>query len=718
MIGLPAGPLLRVRQADPDRFAVGERFMKRCTLVILLFLNLLPAFGQEEQTPLNVFHGTIPQAERIFFVAPDGDNLQSGTEEEPWATLVHAVSQIRRGDVIVMRGGVYHHDATIRIQSPSGFFDDLIVLTAYPGEVPILDFSSQPKVRDVHGLRINANWWHVIGITVRYASHNGIRMDGSYNILEQVTAYGNHDSGIHMAGGASHNLIKNCDSFHNFNYDTARTPRIGNNADGFSAKFNIGPGNHYYGTRSWENSDDGYDFWEAQNTIVVEKSWAFGNGDASVFDNPANFEGNGNGFKLGGNFVVADHVVIRSMAFDNFGASGNAKGFDYNNNWGAMKLIHNTAYNNGRNYFFPIVPPENGQAVFLNNLSAVASQHAVTPAGAVLAGNSWQYQTAVTEDMFVSVDTEAAKGPRELDGSLPNIDLLKPVPGSFLVDGGVIIGEPFYGAAPDIGVHEFRIGEPVEPWVPRGSGRIVSDVRVYDMEHAEEWVIRGDMQVGVEAYEGSGATVLALPASLNIEDWIQTSAASRSKNYLFTMADFMVDRSESVFIAHADDVSRKPEWLSAYDATDLKLTVRESDGSKRLMTVYAREVEAGELITLGRNSTDGATDVPMYIVLVGTRVSVSVEDEYGPDLYATLNDIYPNPVVGSASISFTLARGSEVSIKIFDGLGREVAVVAEGYHAAGSYQIQWNAEGLPSGVYFCHMAADSFSSVQKLVRIR
>src|SRR5690606_13163732 len=234
------------------------------------------------------------------------------------------------------------------------------------------------KVRDVHGIRLNANGWHIIGITLRYASHNGIRIDGSYNILEQVTAYGNHDTGIHMAGGASHNLIKNRDSFRNFNYDPARNNNapIGGNADGFGAKFEIGPGNRFVGCRAWENSDDGFDLWEAEGTIVIDSSWAFRNGVAEVFGNPVGFQGNGNGFKLGGGGVITAHVVTRCIAFDNRGASGNAKGFDFNNNPGAMTLIHNTAYDNPRNFVFSRTDPPSGQSVFLNNLSVKTKLHA------------------------------------------------------------------------------------------------------------------------------------------------------------------------------------------------------------------------------------------------------------------------------------------------------------------------------------------------------
>ena len=688
--------------------------MKSCALaVLLLCIGILPVAAQDS---LNVYYGEIPEGDNTFFVAPGGDDLNAGTEEEPFATLDHAVSQVQRGDVIVMRGGVYEHDDIIRIQTPSGFTDDYIVLTAYPGEVPILDFSNQPKERDYHGIRLNANWWHVIGITVRNASHNGIRMDGSYNILEQLTAYGNHDTGIHMAGGASYNLVKNSDSFHNFNFDTNRTPRIGNNADGFSAKFVIGPGNRYVGCRSWENSDDGFDFWEAGSPIIVDSSWAFGNGDASVFGNPDDFEGNGNGFKLGGNFVVADHVVRRSMAFDNFGSSGNAKGFDYNNNSGAMTLVHNTAYNNGRNYFFPLDPPS-GQAVFLNNLSAVTSLHASTPPSAVLAGNSWQLGTEITADMFESVDTELAKQPRRMDGSLPDVTLLTLVEDGFPVDAGVFAAVPFHGAAPDVGAFEYQEGDAVEPFVQRGPGIIVNDLKVYDLDNAANWTVMTEVDTGTMPYGDSDAVITAAPTELDVDEWIQTAAASGALSYLFPAAELSLTGSHYVFVAHADDITEKPAWLDDYLATPSKMVV-DSGGESYDMTVYERPVEMGEIVALGRNSLDGTSDGPMYVVMVGDMPIVSTETPDGDHTGHDLHEVYPNPVGGTARITFTLGHAADVSVRIYDAIGREVATIADGYHDAGSHTVVWDARELASGIYYSRMTADGFSDVAMLLRVR
>jgi hypothetical protein len=243
-------------------------------------------------------------------------------------------------------------------------------------------------------------------------------------------AYRNHLTGIHLETPASHNLIKNCDSYQNFNF----RGRVGNMADGFAAKYDIGPGNRFYGCRSWENSDDGFDFWRAVNPILVENCWVFGNGDRAVFEDLfkddadklaiviAEFDGGGNGFKMGGDYRPGPHTVKRSLAFDNKG-----KGYDHNNNTGAMTFIHNTAYRNDRNFVFPN-NPETGQSVFRNNLSHNSRVLAQTPGGALVQRNSWQHGT-VTNSMFESLNTALAKSPRQEDGSLPDIPLLKPVEG-------------------------------------------------------------------------------------------------------------------------------------------------------------------------------------------------------------------------------------------------------------------------------------------------
>lgn len=689
--------------------------------LLLLLLATGSAAAQHrldpEPPPLNVYHGPIPPAPQVWFVAPDGDDANPGTEEAPFATLPRALQVVRRGHVIVLRGGVYHHDQMIRIQTPSGFFGEMITLMAYPGEVPILDFSGQPRLRDQHGIRLNANFWHVKGITVRYAAHNGIRMDGSYNILEQVTAYGNHDTGIHLAGGAAYNLVLHSDSFRNFNYDPLRTPRIGNAADGFGAKTNVGPGNRFVGCRAWENSDDGFDFWEAQHTILVENSWAFGNGDAAVFGSPPNFEGNGNGFKLGGNGVRADHVVRRSMAFDNVGASGNAKGFDFNNNPGAMRLEHNTAFRNGRNFWFPLEPPGGPQPVFLNNLSVrPATQHVALSPNAIVAGNSWQLPVAVTEEVFESTDAALAKGPRRPDGTLPDVPFLRPRPDAPIVDAGVAFGHPFHGRAPDIGAVELPFGPLNDPWVALTPTDRVAGGRVFDVEAGPLWSTDAPFAPGARAYADAETTVEALTGPVQVEAWIRTAQASGSRHYLFPLAELVPATATEVFVAHADAITPKPEWLAAFAPTGATLTLREGD-TVHTLPLYGRTVAAGDTVALGRNSVL-PTNAPMYLVLLGRTGAVSTEDDRPGAPRTELLPNYPNPFDAATTVAFVLAETAEVVLDVLDLTGRVVDELARGVLPPGLHEVVWTPGGLASGTYVLRLRAGDTVATRRITRVR
>jgi hypothetical protein len=66
---------------------------------------------------------------------------------------------------------------------------------------------------------------------------------------------------------------------------------------------------------------------------------------------------------------------------------------------------------------------------------------------------------------------------------------------------------------------------------------------------------------------------------------------------------------------------------------------------------------------------------------------------------------FPNPFNPSATIRYSLPAGSFVTVKVYDVLGREVAVLANGQFPAGVYERLLNARELPSGVYFCTMTA-------------
>jgi predicted choloylglycine hydrolase len=79
---------------------------------------------------------------------------------------------------------------------------------------------------------------------------------------------------------------------------------------------------------------------------------------------------------------------------------------------------------------------------------------------------------------------------------------------------------------------------------------------------------------------------------------------------------------------------------------------------------------------------------------------------------------YPNPFNPSTMISFDLPANSVVSLKVFDLIGREVAVIVSEELSAGSYSRTWNAANMSSGIYFYRLQSGSFTETKKLVLLR
>ena len=221
------------------------------------------------------------------------------------------------------------------------------------------------------------------------------------------------------------------------------------NADGFSAKWNLGPGNVFRGCRAWWNSDDAWDLWMGNAAVLIEECWAFRSG--TNYWNSPSFDGNGNGFKMGGNYIGAPHRLLRCLAFEN-----ESHGIDQNNNLDGQTIDQNTAWNNGGRNFNLNHGANTTPHVVRNNLSFAGGSSDAFTSGTLLTNNSWQVISSPPASAadVLSVDASLATAPRNADGSLPHGSFLRPVPGGRLVDQGIDLGEPYAGAAPDLGALE------------------------------------------------------------------------------------------------------------------------------------------------------------------------------------------------------------------------------------------------------------------------
>jgi len=83
-----------------------------------------------------------------------------------------------------------------------------------------------------------------------------------------------------------------------------------------------------------------------------------------------------------------------------------------------------------------------------------------------------------------------------------------------------------------------------------------------------------------------------------------------------------------------------------------------------------------------------------------------------------LSQNYPNPFNSTSIIRYSVPQSSNVVIKVFDILGNEIETLVNEEKPTGTYELTWNAESLPSGVYFYQLISGSFVETRKMLLLK
>ncbi len=282
---------------------------------------------------------------KTIYVSPTGLPNGTGAKDAPF-DIYTAVNNVVPGQTIVLMEGTYKLTSTLRIQrGMDGTEAAPIRMIADPEAKtrPVLDFQGE-AAGIVHG----GSWWYFAGFDVTNSAptQKGFQVSGNYNVLDQIHAYRNGNTGIQIsrlsgsdltiADWPSYNLILNCTSY--YNADPGEE-----DADGFACKLTSGVGNVFDGCVAYGNADDGWDLYAKVETgcigsVTIRNCVAYGNG---VREDGTLSKGNGNGFKMGGDSLSGKHILENSIAFYN-----KAKGID-SNSCPDIIVRNCISYNNG-----------------------------------------------------------------------------------------------------------------------------------------------------------------------------------------------------------------------------------------------------------------------------------------------------------------------------------------------------------------------------------
>lgn len=461
----------------------------RAKLVSVILLSIAYSCSKEQ---IDIKTEKNPEIEakmsegKAYFVAPDGDDNNPGTIEQPWKTWGKAfnATEVLPGDTVYFRGGVYMKDLSegeakwyypdrdvykgtgYRI-SRYGIKGSYVHFFNFPGEVPVLDCINVRTGYSLnYGIRSEVNYVHFKGLTVRNVLQlkpnvkcKGWFMSGINIIIENCVVH--NVGGVGFSNGKTYNVrYINCDAYNNCDSISERIP--GNGGVGFvNTQFEDPKTTIYYkNCRAWNNGDDGFSCGSI-GYMEYDGCWSFNNGI---------LEGGGNGFKMG--WVDTYNGSLKRFYNNCIAVYNRASGFTTNDARyiaAHIKVFNNTSYHNG--YYDDWDVPVYGffvynslgtaieqlSRIFKNNISYDNQNGAILVSRNALyshSHNTWDIPLEINDTDFLSIDSTGIAGPRQEDGSLPDLNFLKLSKDSKLINAGVKVGLPFNGKAPDLGAFQ------------------------------------------------------------------------------------------------------------------------------------------------------------------------------------------------------------------------------------------------------------------------
>jgi Cohesin domain/Secretion system C-terminal sorting domain/Bacterial Ig-like domain (group 2)/Fibronectin type III domain len=239
---------------------------------------------------------------------------------------------------------------------------------------------------------------------------------------------------------------------------------------------------------------------------------------------------------------------------------------------------------------------------------------------------------------------------------------------------------------------------------------------------------------------GSWTEIAALPA--NSISYADTGLTDGTRNFYRAFAYNGGGNSGYSNLTSAVTLMRPPGVLTATQGPGAKVVLawEDSSSSEGGFRIERKVGASGTFIetdTVGPNvmtyadSTVGVGQSYSYRVrgynanitsAYSNEVSVTITRISGdrpaiPVNYA-LSQNYPNPFNPSTSIEYQIPENGFVDVRVFDVMGREVAVLVREYKSAGYYTIRFDGVSHPSGVYFFRILSGTFSEMRKMVLMK
>jgi hypothetical protein len=187
------------------------------------------------------------------------------------------------------------------------------------------------------------------------------------------------------------------------------------------------------------------------------------------------------------------------------------------------------------------------------------------------------------------------------------------------------------------------------------------------------------------------------------------------------------DRANPVFVGGFGGEYSYLQFTNVFKQEDYAFVIRSGPGDWLLVLDVSSPQEP--VLETAYDGIGGGADIFVldnYIYLAGYPsltilrfIPTDIDDDQSavPSEFS-LSPAHPNPFNSSTTIEYALPRESDVTIEIYDILGRRVETLVQGQQQAGYHQVVWDAGSRSSGLYFYRVEAGKYTETRKMVLLK
>jgi hypothetical protein len=191
------------------------------------------------------------------------------------------------------------------------------------------------------------------------------------------------------------------------------------------------------------------------------------------------------------------------------------------------------------------------------------------------------------------------------------------------------------------------------------------------------------------------------------------------------LIDFTLPVELSSFTAKLVDGNVQLHWITKTEVNNFGFDIERKINEKEWVKIGFVEGHGNsnspKSYTFIDKSATGGSKFKYRLKQIDTdgeyKYSESVELEIIPEKFAVYQN-YPNPFNPSTTLKYSITDQSKVILKVYDILGKEIETLINEEKPTGTYELNWNAANLPSGVYFYQLKAGSFVETKKMILMK